>query len=99
LALHELATNAAKYGALTRPAGRVELRWEVQGGQLHLSWRETGGPPVVAPSRRGFGSRLLADVLASDLDGQSRLEFAPDGVRCWITAARPESEPFAPARS
>ncbi len=76
LALHELATNAAKYGALSRPAGRVELRWEVQGEQLHLSWRETGGPPVVAPSRRGFGSRLLEDVLASDLDGQSRLEFA-----------------------
>jgi two-component sensor histidine kinase/PAS domain-containing protein len=95
LALHELATNASKYGALSRPAGRVELRWAVQGGQLHLSWRETGGPKVVAPSRRGFGSRLLEDVLASDLDGQSRLEFAADGVRCWITAARPESESAA----
>jgi two-component sensor histidine kinase/PAS domain-containing protein len=89
LALHELATNATKYGALSRPGGRVELRWEEQDEQLHLSWRESGGPQVVPRSRRGFGSRLLEDVLSSDLDGQSRLEFAPDGVRCWITAARP----------
>jgi two-component sensor histidine kinase len=87
LALHELATNAAKYGALSRPGGRVDLRWEVQNGQLHLSWRETGGPQVVPPSRRGFGSRLLEDVLSRDLDGQTRIEFAADGVRCSITAA------------
>jgi two-component sensor histidine kinase len=97
LALHELATNAAKYGALSRPGGRVELRWDVQNDQLHLTWRETGGPHVVAPSRRGFGSRLLEEVLSSDLDGQCRLEFAPDGVRCWITAARSESLSFAAA--
>jgi two-component sensor histidine kinase len=61
LALHELATNAAKYGALSRPEGRVELRWQAQDGQLSLNWRESGGPPVVAPSRRGFGSRLLQE--------------------------------------
>jgi PAS domain S-box-containing protein len=90
LALHELATNAAKYGALSRPGGRVELRWDIQDDQLHLTWRETGGPPVTAPSRRGFGSRLLEEVLSGDLDGQCRLEFAPDGVRCSITAARSE---------
>ena len=95
LALHELATNAAKYGALSRPGGRVELRWDIQNEQLHLTWRETGGPPVVAPSRRGFGSRLLEEVLSGDLDGQCRLEFAPEGVRCWITAARSESPSFA----
>jgi PAS domain S-box-containing protein len=87
LALHELATNAAKHGALSRPEGRVELRWHARDGQLVLSWRESGGPPVVAPSRRGFGSRLLQDGLSRDLDGETRLEFAADGVRCAITAA------------
>jgi two-component sensor histidine kinase len=90
LAMNELATNAAKYGALSRPSGRVELRWEVQDAQLNLSWRETGGPPVVPPARRGFGSRMLEQILGSDLDGQTRLEFAPDGVRCSITAALAE---------
>src|SRR5262249_10863730 len=87
LALHELATNAAKHGALSRPEGRVELRWEASNGQLTLSWRESGGPPVAPPSRRGFGSRLLEEGLFRDLDGETRLEFAADGVRCRITAA------------
>jgi two-component sensor histidine kinase len=86
LALHELATNAAKYGALSRPEGRVELSWKAQNGQLNLSWRESGGPHVVPPTRRGFGSRLIENALSRDLDGQTRLEFAPDGVRCWISA-------------
>jgi len=96
LALHELATNAAKYGALSRPGGQVKLHWDVQNEQLHLNWRETGGPHVIVPSRRGFGSRLLEEVLPGDLDGQCRLEFASDGVRCWITAARSENpSPFA----
>jgi two-component sensor histidine kinase/PAS domain-containing protein len=85
LALHELATNAAKYGALSRPEGRVELRWKVQDDRLDLSWCETGGPRVMPPSRRGFGSRLIENALCRDLDGQTRLEFAPEGVRCWIT--------------
>lgn len=91
LALHELATNAAKYGALSRAGGRVELRWQVQNEQLQLSWRESGGPQVTPPSRRGFGSRLLEKVLSSELNGQSRLEFAADGLRCTITAARSEN--------
>jgi two-component sensor histidine kinase len=86
LALHELATNAAKYGALSRPEGRIELRWKVQEDRLELTWRESGGPKVVPPTRRGFGSRLIENALSRDLDGQTRLEFAPDGVRCWITA-------------
>ena len=86
LALHELATNAVKYGALSRPEGRVELTWKAQNGQLNLSWRESGGPHVVPPTRRGFGSRLIENALSRDLDGQTRLEFAPDGVRCWISA-------------
>src|SRR6202034_1560126 len=84
LALHELATNAAKYGALSRPEGRVELRWAVQAGRLNLSWRESGGPRVVPPTRQGFGSRLIEHALSRDLDGKTRLEFAPEGVRCSI---------------
>jgi PAS domain S-box-containing protein len=87
LALHELATNAAKYGALSRPEGRVELRWSVQDMHLHLSWRERGGPQVFPPSHRGFGSRLLGEGLLRDLNGQTRLEFPAEGVCYSITAA------------
>ena len=86
LVLHELATNAAKYGALSRPEGRVEVRWDVQKDRLNLSWRESGGPPVRPPARRGFGSSLIEIGVSRDLDGQTRLEFAPDGVRCFVTA-------------
>jgi two-component sensor histidine kinase/PAS domain-containing protein len=86
LALHELATNAAKYGALSLSEGRVELRWKVQNNQLKLSWRESGGPPVLPPSRRGFGSRLIENALSRDLNGGSRLEFAPGGLCCCMTA-------------
>jgi two-component sensor histidine kinase len=92
MALHELATNAAKYGALSRPEGRVELRWEAQDHRLDLSWRESGGPRVLPPSRRGFGSRLIENALSRDLDGQTRLEFASEGVRCWITAELAENK-------
>jgi two-component sensor histidine kinase len=82
LALHELATNAAKYGALSRPEGRIDLRWETDSGLLVLAWRETGGPPVVPPSRRGFGSTLLQHSIAG---GRVHLEFAPDGFRYALT--------------
>jgi two-component sensor histidine kinase len=86
LALHELATNAAKYGALSNSEGRVEIRWETQGGMLHLNWRESGGPRVVAPRHRGLGSRLLEEGLFNDFKEQTHLQFAPDGVRCLIKA-------------
>jgi PAS domain S-box-containing protein len=85
LALHELATNAAKYGALSRPGGRVELRWFVSFDWLNLSWCESGGPHVASPTRRGFGSRLIEHA-SRDIDGQIRLEFDPEGVRCLMTA-------------
>jgi PAS domain S-box-containing protein len=81
LALHELATNAVKYGALSRPEGRVELRWAIDGAQLSLTWREAGGPPVVAPAHRGFGSTLLEEAVG----GPARLEFAPEGLRYALT--------------
>jgi two-component sensor histidine kinase len=87
MALHELATNAAKYGPLSRPEGRVDLRWDVQQDELKLSWRESGGSLVVPPTRRGFGSRLIENALSAELDGQIHLEFLPGGVHCSITAA------------
>jgi PAS domain S-box-containing protein len=93
LALHELATNATKYGALSRAEGRVALSWGAQNGMLALIWTERGGPSVVPPSRKGFGSRLLEDNLFRELNGQTRLEFAAEGVRCSITAELPGPAP------
>jgi two-component sensor histidine kinase len=93
LALHELATNAAKYGSLSCHDGRVEIAWEANADQLHLSWRESGGPPVVPPSRRGFGTRLIEGGAVRDMEGDAHLEFAPDGVRCLITAALYKGSP------
>ena len=87
MALHELATNATKYGALSCAAGSVKLRWAAAGGVMTLSWRESGGPPVAPPQRRGFGSRLLKDGFAGDPGGGTRLDYDPDGVRCEISVA------------
>ncbi len=85
MALHELATNAIKYGALSCPGGRVDVQWRVQEGMLHLDWEESGGPPVAAPTQKGFGSRLLKLVIR-DLDGETKLSYDPAGLRCSITA-------------
>lgn len=83
LAFHELATNAAKYGALSSGAGRVRVHWYVQGQeQLRLEWREEGGPPVAPPRRQGFGSIMLQRCLAHELAGLVDLAFPPEGVRC-----------------
>ncbi len=86
LALHELATNATKYGALSCPEGRVELSWRMNGETLHLAWRESGGPPVAPPSRKGFGSRMLEVGLLHDMGAKTTLAFALSGVRCDIAA-------------
>jgi two-component sensor histidine kinase len=90
MAMHELATNAVKYGALSNKTGTIEVSWKVQNGdappRLTLSWTEAGGPPVVAPRRRGFGSRLIERTLANDLDGQVEIAFAPAGVVCTVDA-------------
>jgi two-component sensor histidine kinase len=94
MALHELCTNAAKYGAFSRPAGRVVIEWllVVEGEQkrLLLTWRESGGPPVALPSRRGFGSRLIERGLAGELNGEVRLDFDPGGVVCAIDVPIPQ---------
>jgi two-component sensor histidine kinase len=89
LALHELATNAAKYGALSVPEGRVELAWGVAEEGEHrrclvLEWTEHDDPTVRRPERRGLGRVLIEQALAHELDGTVRLEFPPEGVRCRI---------------
>jgi two-component sensor histidine kinase len=86
LALHELATNATKYGALSCPEGAVTVRWRVEDGLLRLDWEESGGPPVAAPTRKGFGSRLLEGLLVRDLGGESAADYAPSGLRYSVTA-------------
>ena len=88
LALHELCTNAAKYGALSRPGGRVEVSWTLDeaGRSLSFEWRESGGPLVQPPARRGFGSRLIERALADDLKGEARLHFNPAGLVCRLQA-------------
>jgi two-component sensor histidine kinase/PAS domain-containing protein len=86
LALHELATNASKYGALSCPEGRVTVQWEVQEGLLHFGWEENGGPPVAPPTRKGLGTRLLEELVARDLDGETKLTYDVAGVRCNIIA-------------
>jgi len=101
LALHELSTNAVKYGALSTAGGRVDLSWKVQpdldgSAKLRLDWRESGGPPVQPPKRAGFGTRLIERGLSTDLQGRVAIEYRPDGVVCAIEAALP-SEQGAPS--
>lgn len=81
LALHELATNAIKYGALSTDEGRVAVTWSVDGPAFALSWIETGGPAVQAPTRTGFGSGMIQRALSGYVGGTSVLTYAPEGVR------------------
>lgn len=88
MAVHELCTNAAKYGALSNQTGRVAIGWAVTSGdQVIITWRESGGPPVTAPTSRGFGSRMIERALAADLGASVTFDFAADGLVCTITAA------------
>lgn len=90
LLLHELFTNATKYGALSTPDGEVDIHWTLQPGQangiraLELIWRETGGPAVVEPKQRGFGSRLIERSLGNALSGSAVIEFLNQGVVCTV---------------
>ncbi|KAA2237576.1 sensor histidine kinase [Salinarimonas soli] len=96
LAAHELATNAAKYGALSVPEGCIRVSWRVSddeaGPRLHLVWKETGGPRVTPPARKGFGSRLLQQGIARDLDGETHLDFAPEGLACRMLVSLGEAQ-------
>ncbi len=102
MVLHELTTNAAKYGAFSNHRGRVLLRWWwlQNGGQARLAidWRETGGPLVVAPSRSGYGTCVVRELIPFELGGTVYLVFAPDGLRCrleipadWVSTCDPSS--------
>jgi len=89
MAVHELATNAAKYGALSVRSGRVGVDWDVNASEedrtLTMRWTESGGPPVTPPVRSGFGRLLLERALAADLDGKVQMVFAESGLRCTIS--------------
>ena len=93
MAVHELATNAARYGALSNGSGEVHLTWMVNQTSmtplLLMRWEEKGGPAVKPPSRKGFGSRLIERSLAHDLNGEVRIEYAPTGLVCSVEAPLP----------
>ena len=89
MALHELTTNAAKYGALSVPGGRIEIHWQpvrAENGRpmLRIEWIEQGGPSVAEPEQRGFGSKLIEGSIAAELGGTARLGFEAQGLRCEI---------------
>jgi two-component sensor histidine kinase len=88
MALHELTTNAVKYGALSAATGHVQVDWRVEGhgrdATLILDWCEMGGPPVQAQPRPGFGSRLLRQAITQELGGELTMRFEPEGVCCQI---------------
>ncbi|MDO8901068.1 MAG: HWE histidine kinase domain-containing protein [Phenylobacterium sp.] len=105
LALHELATNALKYGALSVETGQVDVAWRASpSGGFTLDWTESGGPVVSPPLRTGFGATLLSQVTRRELNGQTRLDFPPTGARAFLEAgaaavvARPDTIPETPAR-
>src|ERR1700689_4515969 len=82
LALHELATNAAKHGALSSVTGRVGLAWQLLPGQLVLNWAESGGPPTALPATRSFGLRVIRASIEQQLDGEVTFDWDPKGLRC-----------------
>jgi two-component sensor histidine kinase len=89
MGLGELATNAAKHGALSTMDGHVELRWSLRDDSITLVWRELGGPPVASPQITGFGSFLLGQALVVELGRPAEITYAPDGLICrlWAPAA------------
>jgi len=89
LALHELTTNAAKYGALSVPSGHIDVGWRVERGPgktplLQIDWRERLGPPVERPKRQGFGSRFIEGSVSSELQGKATLDYDPAGLSCTM---------------
>lgn len=86
MALHELATNAAKYGALSNEEGRVRVSWQVDAGEFAMSWLEEGGPKVAAPSRKGFGQIVLGRLAEGATGGTAEINFRESGV-CWTLSA------------
>jgi PAS domain S-box-containing protein len=112
LALHELVTNAAKYGALSSMSGRVHLAWELNPGSLVLRWTESGGPPTQPPSSPGFGTRIITASIEGQLAGQTVFDWRPEGLQCVLSVPRddmipvkgrngkaPEAQPTAPPKA
>lgn len=87
IALHELATNAAKYGALSNDTGQIHLAWTISHAVLTLTWTESGGPPVEQPARAGFGTRLIQRNLSQELGGEARIDYHREGVTASITSS------------
>ena len=86
MALHELGSNAAKYGALSAEDGRVRISWQTAAdGEVRFLWEEREGPVVQPPIRRGFGARLIQEGLARELGGRASIDYLPEGLRCEIT--------------
>ena len=86
LALHESATNAVKYGALSQPNGAIHIKWDTQDDDFHLEWEETGGPAiVVTPNTQGFGSVLTKRSIISQLGGNIEYDWQPDGLKLKMT--------------
>jgi two-component sensor histidine kinase len=86
LAMHELATNASKYGSLSQPGGKVGVDWNlISPGLVRIEWQERGGPPVAPQRGRGFGTDLIERIVAHELKNPVDLEFLPEGVRCVLT--------------
>jgi PAS domain S-box-containing protein len=86
MAVHELCTNAIKYGALSADGGHVDIEWQVQADRFRLRWQERGGPPVVPPLRQGFGSVMIERALAAQLNGEVEIAYETTGVVCTIDA-------------
>jgi two-component sensor histidine kinase len=84
MALHELATNAAKYGALSATEGHIDVKWSHTDGLLILLWTETGGPPVKTPTRQGFGGRIIRGMI-DQLKGRTHFDWRSEGLVCEIT--------------
>jgi two-component sensor histidine kinase/CheY-like chemotaxis protein len=97
LALHELATNAAKYGALSAKAGQVAVRWKLAGGRLVLEWVESAGPEIEAPSTQGFGMKVIAASIERQLGGAVHYDWCSEGLRCTLSVPYDHEQPEAAA--
>ena len=81
LVLHELATNATKYGALSNLTGHVELAWREQDERIHVDWAEHGGPPVTKPEREGFGTKVVSRAFTPEFEAEVAFDYQPQGLR------------------
>ena len=98
LAIHELATNAAKYGALSVQSGSVCIGWSARNGEIELVWRETGGPHVAKPETRGFGTRIIQASINPQKGGRADFDWRPEGLCCTIVLPHNGGDPEMPAK-